>query len=58
MAFKRYYSTICKYISYISDTSGKKSTISSNIGLHNIYYFNVDCGKNTIDFIMFFVLML
>ena len=55
MAFKRYYSTICKYI---SDTSGKKPAINSKIGLHNIYYFNVDCGKNTIDFIMFFVLML
>lgn len=33
--FKRYYSSICKYISYISDTSGKKPTINSNIGLHN-----------------------
>lgn len=29
--FKRYYSTICKYISYISDTSGKSSSNLVNI---------------------------
>lgn len=55
------YNSLKFYInsSEIKDFFENDKTVSFTLnGLHNIYYFNVDCGKNTIDFIMFFVLML